>query len=266
MRRFSLTAMVVIAAYGLLASVSWAETASPCGVMATGVAAGGPSPKVPVPFSATVQTTKEQRFVDGNAIHGQIVTHQYRDSAGRTRSETSGLCNIGLDGQLHPTINVTVVDPVAHTVLSWQINGRDKVARLRHQSDGQANVSSTPLTDEQRKLNALMQQYRHKNTRSEKLGTRTIAGLNAEGTRQITTSPPGEQGNELAMELIEEYWMASDPQMVMLRSEESPSTGRTTTEVTELTLAEPDASLFAPPAGYTLEEQPAKLVSSSAGQ
>lgn len=41
----------------------------------------------------------------------------------------------------------------------------------------------------------------------------------------------------------------------MLRIDDDPQNGRTTTEGTSLTLAEPDPSLFVPPPGYKLVEQ-----------
>jgi len=38
--------------------------------------------------------------------------------------------------------------------------------------------------------------------------------------------------------------------------DDDPRRGRTTMEYEELSVGEPDASLFAPPAGYTVQERP----------
>jgi hypothetical protein len=52
----------------------------------------------------------------------------------------------------------------------------------------------------------------------------------------------------------------------MLRIQDDPQNGRTTTEVTDFKLAEPDPSLFAPPPGYKVEEQVVTFVPVSAAQ
>ena len=105
------TTLRAIFTLGLIVTSSPAQTPSPCGMMANGImwyVSGGNTPTTNAPFSATIRTTHDQKFVDGNVIHGQIVTHAYRDSAGRVRSETSGLCNFDPDGQLRPTFTISV--------------------------------------------------------------------------------------------------------------------------------------------------------------
>lgn len=250
------TTLATVFTLSIIATTSPAQTPSPCGVMATGVSMYGGMPKTNTPFSATVQTTHEEKFADGNAIHGLIVTHEYRDSAGRIRGETSMLCNIAPDGQLRPNLIISVNDPVARTSMSWQVNGMGgKIVRIGHQPDPQTAPTAPALTEEQRKQNALVQEHWRKNNRTEKLGTRTIAGVLCDGTRTVRTTPAEELGNEQPIESIDEIWVARDPGLVMLRITDDPQNGRTTTEVTDLSLADPDPSLFAPPPGYKLVEQ-----------
>ncbi len=221
------------------------------------------------PYSITLRTTHEQKFADGNAIHGMVVTHQVRDSAGRTRGETTMLCNIGPDGQLRPTFNISVNDAVTRTSMSWQVNGiGEKIARVQHQADPQSTPAAppNPPTEEQRRQSALAQEHWRKNTRHEALGTRTIAGVLCDGSRQITTTPAGEQGNDQPIELSTEVWIAHDSGISMLHIEDDPRTGRTTTEVMDLSRNEPDPSLFAPPPGYKLQEQVTRTVTVSSAQ
>lgn len=249
------TTLAAVFTLGLIATTCPAQP-SPCGVMTQPLMIYGPFPKTGAPFSATIQTTHEQKFVDGNAIHGQIVTHYYRDSAGRARMENSSRCEIGADGQFRPLINIGVNDPVARTTTSWAVNDSgEKVARFYHHPDPQPAPAAPPLTEEQRQQNAQVQERWRKNNHSEILGTRTIAGVLCDGSRQTTTTPAGEQGNEKPIEMMEEFWTARDSRIVMLRIDGDSRGGRTTTEVTDLKLAEPDPSLFAPPPGYNLEER-----------
>jgi hypothetical protein len=218
---------------------------------------GGVIPATNTPFSATIQTTHEEKFVDGNVIHGQIVTHAYRDSAGRVRSETSGLCNFDPDGQLRPTFTISVDDPATRTSMSWQVNDTsEKVARVYHEPDPKtAAATAMPLTEQQRQRIAQLQEHSRKYTRNEKLGSKMIGGMMTDGSRQITTIPAGEQGNDRPIETTDEYWTTRDSTMMMLHIVDDPRAGHTVTEVTELIRGEPDPSLFAPPPGYKLVEQ-----------
>jgi len=102
---------------------------------------------------------------------------------------------------------------------------------------------------------AQLQEHSRKYTRNEKLGSKMIGGMMTDGSRQITTIPAGEQGNDRPIETTDEYWTTRDSTMMMLHIVDDPRAGHTVTEVTELIRGEPDPSLFAPPPGYKLVEQ-----------
>lgn len=272
MRHPALALATATLASGLLAATTLAQTASPCGLNG----GGGPSiystyAKTNPPFSATIQTTHDQKLADGNAIHGEIVTHVYRDSSGRTRTETPLSCIMGLDGQFRPIINVTINDPANHTTMTWQVDGRDKVARVIHQEVFGPQPTVPPgavvrSAQEERTLSALMQQYRAKNTRTEKLPDADIAGFACEHTRMTTTIPAGEKGNEQPMESIDELCIARGVGLTMLRVSDSPLSGRTEARVTEFSPLEPAPSLFAPPPGYIIEDQSVRAASAASPQ
>ena len=161
-------------------------------------------------------------------------------------------CVLGLDGQFHPDLRISVSDPAAGTTIWWEVNGSEKTAHIFHPPKPTA---AAPLSSEQRQIRALAQASWTKNTHHESLGARTIAGFLTEGSRQITTTPAREQGNEKPLENSVEVWFAADTGIALLSIQEDPRSGRTTQEVTDLKLGEPDVSLFAPPAGYRVEEQ-----------
>jgi len=252
---------------GLIVSSSPAQTVSPCGVAAQPLMIYGAFPKTGAPFSATIKTAYEQKFADGNGIHGQVITHEYRDSSGRLRSETTtSLCNIGPDGQFRPVITVSINDPVARISTSWRVNDTgEKIARFAHQPDLKSVPPPPPLTDEQLRLNAMVNARIARNNHSEKLGTRIIAGILCDGNRTTGTNyAAGEIGNDKPIEAMGEGWIARDTGIVMLRIQDDPYTGRTTAEVTEFSQSEPDPSLFAPPPDYKLVEQINTTVPASA--
>jgi len=124
MRHTTWNILIVAFTAALVPVASLAQNMSPCGVTAQGINVYPSYAKTNPPFSATIQNTHEQQLADGNAIHGEIVTHYYRDSTGRTRNESSVMCGFGLDGNLRPIINVVINDPANHK-LAYRRLGQD---------------------------------------------------------------------------------------------------------------------------------------------
>src|SRR5260370_20613434 len=90
------------------------------------------------------------------------------------------------------------------------------------------------------------------NAKNESLGTQTIDGVNAEGTRTTRTIRAGEIGNESPITVVSERWYSADLQMDVKSTHSDPRFGNTTYTLTNIQRAEPAASLFAVPSGYTV--------------
>jgi hypothetical protein len=242
-----------------------AQTSSPCTTMlmrAVGAASYGETPKDNSAYTATVKTTHEQKLADGNAIHLFVTTHQARDSAGRTWEENFVGCEIQPDGKREPLYRISVYDPTAKLNLSWTVGGRaPKVVQAVHQPVRPPVAPPSPELVRQQKA-ANRQEQARTGSRSENLGTRSVDGVLCDGSRTVRIIPAGEEGNDLPIEELDELWIARDLGLAMLRIDDDPRTGRNTVEVVDLKMAEPDASLFAPPAGYTLQEQSTKVLTS----
>ena len=93
--------------------------------------------------------------------------------------------------------------------------------------------------------------------RTEELGTQNIEGVDAEGTRTITTIPAGAIGNERPIEITYEKWYSRDLQLVVMSKHNDPRFGEQTYRLTNIVRSEPDPSLFALPNGYKLITEPA---------
>lgn len=91
--------------------------------------------------------------------------------------------------------------------------------------------------------------------KTEKLGSKTIAGVYAEGTRLTVTYPVGFFGNDKPIITFHETWMSSDLKIVLLNVDDDPRTGTRITEVTNLDRGEPNPTLFQVPEGYTIKDQ-----------
>ena len=93
-------------------------------------------------------------------------------------------------------------------------------------------------------------------TRTEELGVQNIEGVDAEGTRTITTIPAGAIGNERPIEITYEKWYSRDLQLVVMSKHNDPRFGEQTYRLTNIVRSEPDPSLFTPPQGYKLITEP----------
>jgi hypothetical protein len=93
-------------------------------------------------------------------------------------------------------------------------------------------------------------------SRTEELGTQNIEGVDAEGTRTITTIPAGAIGNERPIEITYEKWYSRELQLVVLSRHNDPRFGEQTYRLTNIIRSEPDPSLFTPPNGYRLVTEP----------
>jgi hypothetical protein len=92
--------------------------------------------------------------------------------------------------------------------------------------------------------------------KSEKLETRNVEGVQAEGTRTTTTIPAGDIGNEQPIQIVDERWYSPELQVVVMTRHSDPRFGETTYRLTNIQRAEPSASLFQVPSDYTVKEGP----------
>ena len=91
-------------------------------------------------------------------------------------------------------------------------------------------------------------------TKTESLGKQMIEGVEAEGTRTITTIPAGEIGNERPIECVSERWYSPDLKTNILTRRTDPRTGETVYRLTNIHRGEPSASMFEVPAGYIVSK------------
>ncbi len=88
----------------------------------------------------------------------------------------------------------------------------------------------------------------------ESLGTQTIEGVQAEGTRVTFTIPAGKIGNERPIVTVNERWYSPELQAVVMSKNSDPRMGETTYRLTNIVRSEPDSGLFQVPADYTIKE------------
>ena len=88
----------------------------------------------------------------------------------------------------------------------------------------------------------------------EKLGMRTIEGLVAEGTRMSYTVPAGQERNDKPILVVKETWYSPDLKIVILSTNNDPSSVTSKDELTNTVRGDPDVSKYRPPADYVIRQ------------
>jgi len=201
------------------------------------------------PYSAVAVTETKQTLADGNVIDRQIQSNIYRDGQGRTRRETSfvGVGPLAESGQ--PRTIVSIHDPVASS--SFILHPDTKVAEQMTLRAKPGNRSGNL----QGKFEAHFQQEIANGTlKKEDLGTQTINGVNAQGTRYTRVIPAGQIGNTSPITVVNEQWYSPELQTVVKIVRNDPRMGQVTYTLTNIQRSEPAASLFAVPSDYSVKQ------------
>jgi hypothetical protein len=194
------------------------------------------------PMTATVSVTHDQTLSDGNTIHTGNQSTEYRDSQGRVRREVPFKLATPATGVTEGTI-VIIMDPVAGK--RYKLNPQKKTAHempLYPPKPPHGNVNGEPPA-----------RPGMENVTTEQLGTKTILGLTATGTRMTRTIPAGQIGNTKAISVVTERWVSTDLQIPLSMTHNDPLMGTMTSTVTSVTRGEPDSALFQVPSDYKIE-------------
>jgi len=205
------------------------------------------------PFSAVAVSETTQTLSDGNQITRKTQTNLFRDTQGRFRKEVtlSGFGPLAASGQ--PKTFVVINDPVASA--SFVLHPDTKTAEQMpgHAKKGPRNGGANGAFAE--KWTAREQQLVTQGLlKKEDLGTQTIGGVSAQGTRITRTIPAGQMGNAKPISIVSEHWYSTDLQMVVMSTRSDPRTGTTTYTLTNIQKTEPAASLFSVPSDYSVKQ------------
>ena len=257
MRRFAIALVV-----GGLATVVHAQRGGPGSPAFVRVGIEGGVVKG-APYSADVINESVQVLSDGNRIVHRSTSRVYRDGEGRTRRE---------EDRPSGSPAIVISDPVAGT--SWTL---DVEAHSARQSPSLPFIySSINRGGELERLNVLINGQLssfvargggtvwvnggpgNAQTVEEKLASRTIEGLRADGVRRTMTIPVGAIGNERPIVVTSEEWTSPELNVQVLSESSDPRTGTSTYKLVNVKRGDPAASLFQVPADYTIVQAPGR--------
>jgi hypothetical protein len=226
------------------------------------------------PYSAQATTERVQMLADGNRIVQNTSGSVARDSQGRVRRDES-LPGLKLAGGEAPHI-VMIDDPVAQ--VHWTLDAESKKAMkmaLPNIKSGAFGVVAGsgigptknfffaspgaavggPILSPGPVLKNGAVASDSTVTKTD-LGTQTIEGVPAQGTRVTRTIPAGQFGNEQPMVITTETWYSPDLKVLVMSKSSDPRMGDTTYTLTNIQRSEPAASLFQVPDDYTVRDAP----------
>jgi hypothetical protein len=203
------------------------------------------------PFSATAVSETTQTLSDGNHITRKTQTNVFRDSQGRIRREIT-IAGFGLMAPSgKPKSFVVINDPVAGA--TFMLHPDQKTAEKMGRPFARMGGPLREATNN--KMNARQQQdIANGNLKKEDLGTQTIAGVTAQGTRITRTIPAGQLGNEKPITIVRESWFSNELQTVVMSKRSDPWSGETTYTLTNIQRTEPNATLFSVPSDYAVTQ------------
>lgn len=196
------------------------------------------------PFTATISVQRTQVLADGNEINRTTTGTIARDSQGRVRRDMTlpaiGAWATTSEGVPHVIFINDVVSgtqyilepnrKIAHEIRRFRGGRRIRIERNLARTEGARDVTTTSL------------------------GTQTISGVPAQGTRYTRTIPAGAIGNEKPIVITRERWYSPDLQMYVLTKTTDPMRGNSVRQLTNIQMGEPNPSLFQVPSDYTVKK------------
>ncbi len=183
-----------------------------------------------VPFTATVVIESKQPLADGTVETRLSEVLIARDSSGRIRNERHAMVPEGFRGD-PPLLLVHVFDPA--TRISYVMNPFTRIARQRVIQPAE-NYAPGP------------------NQKTEDLGTTTLNGMQAKGTRISHTVPAQSSGTGKPVTVTDEFWYSDDLHMNLLETHTDLRGGTQTVSILSIKREEPSPALFEVPAGYKI--------------
>jgi len=258
-------------------TLSISQNAGPVTISVGGLGAGFGSTVQGAPYSATLTNESVQTLADGNRIVQSSTGTIARDSQGRTRQDTM-LPPIGNLSAANAPHLIFIHDPVAQT--SYTLNLTDKTAQKMpvpalppmpppgalgpgpdafyvQTADVIASGQLPPPPMIAQKVFLTNDQGQ---ATTEDLGSQTMEGVFVTGVRTTRTIPAGQIGNDKPISIVTEVWTSPDLKTIVYSKRSDPRVGEQTFQLTNITRAEPDASLFTVPADFKVAEGPKPIL------
>lgn len=208
-------------------------------------------PKTDAPFTATVSAEWTRQLPDSTTV--TVTNHRLvmRDSRGRIYQERRRLVPQGQESRV---MQIELSDPSRHVKYFCDPNTRVCALRDYFMPVATATQPVGPFDNGTRYL-----------SRAD-LGKNDIGGIEAIGTRETVSVNAGAMGNNGTVEFTTEYWYSPRLDLNLILKRTDTLHGTQLISVSDLSLSEPDSSLFALPAGYKVVDERSPVAQSNQTQ
>jgi hypothetical protein len=210
-----------------------------CAAAQTSVTFGDTGLNFPTPgmqFQAEATMRSTQHLGDGTVIVKEMHIALARDDQGRFSFASRFI---------QPADNIeshTILDPVGGREMQW---GTLSKAVMTYPIRSTSHITITVLPAERDASTTLPPD--EKRVTKEDLGTKTIAGIPAVGTRTVTTIAAGNMGNSKEIVIRHELWTSPDLQLIVAESDDNPFSETRSYEITSFDRSAPPETLFQAP-------------------
>jgi hypothetical protein len=200
------------------------------------------------PFSADVIKDFTQTKADGTQVPVETNGKMFRDSAGRTRTETELKRTASGAETLH---YVTILDPVAQ--LNVRLDPQTKTATLFPFPSAASRTAQVKLA---KALSVRNTQASRQPAlvATQDLGASTLQGFAVTGIKRTVPAAANAPGSQRARNVVVESWFSPELQIELQSRTEDPKLGLSTTKLINIGNAEPDSALFQVPSDYAISD------------
>jgi hypothetical protein len=205
-------------------------------------------PAIPdAPFSARLVVELSGEWADGATVRSSFFNVVARDSQGRVHQEMRRLVPAG-SGRESTLMSVTIMDAPKRERIACSVE--QKICRVT------MFFPQVKLFDEPEGLSRDGKSYLTR----EKKGTEMLGDQQVERTLETRTVNVGAEGNDKPLVSTREFWYSPSLKINLALKRVCACGSIQDLRVTDLQLTEPDATLFTPPAGYTMIDlRPARI-------
>ncbi|MGH9678965.1 MAG: hypothetical protein ACRD4Y_03360 [Candidatus Acidiferrales bacterium] len=259
---------------------------------------GKAAPVSGAPYSADITVDIDQTLGDGTHITQTMTGSTARDSQGRTRQDAP-LPKIGNLAAENPPHIIFIMDPVAQVAYTLNLTdktaqkmpmgsgavqmpdvaistrggvmagvappppggpGPGEGNQVFIQSGGVAVANGGAPMPSPIFIQKSVIAGDSSDVKTEDLGSQSMEGLEVTGTRTTRTIPTGQIGNDRPISIVTEVWTSPDLKTIVYSKRSDPRMGEQTFKLTNITLGDPDPSLFTVPADFKVVEGPQRVL------
>ena len=193
------------------------------------------------PFSAVVKIVSHTKLEDGSEHVVTTMNHVARASSGVIYNERRVLVPAGFAGQPR-VIESHVYDPSSHLSIFL-----DPYSRLARETTLAHAPVATPGPTEPGPVPP--------GTVETDLGEQTMDGVSLRGLRRQRSIAADRSGTGKELVVTDDYWYAPALSVYLIIRHDDPRSGEQLVAVTEISRAEPDASMFRVPDDYKVVDE-----------